>query len=187
MKQGIKITRDYDSHDRPIVRITKRRGNLTLQEVCELLRYEDRQEWCGIYAIILNCSECTLEGSGFDINEEPKGDALDLYPVEDYEDCPVCGNLVPPFRYCPNCGNSWKAVGDSVEKRLASMREETEREIKKQSTTREAKQAWYWSYIGSIDMAYQLGYITEKRRFALYDEAKEIKTLVGGTDTGSEK
>jgi len=40
MKQGITIERTYDLHDRPIVRITKRRGRLSLEEVGDLLRHE---------------------------------------------------------------------------------------------------------------------------------------------------
>lgn len=57
MKQGITITREYDHHDRPVVRITKRRGKLTLEEVSDLLRTEGWGEWNGYYAIVLNCSE----------------------------------------------------------------------------------------------------------------------------------
>ena len=64
MKQGITITREYDHHDRPVVRITKRRGKLTLEEVSDLLRTEGWGEWNGYYAIVLNCSEGTLGGNG---------------------------------------------------------------------------------------------------------------------------
>ena len=49
MKRGITITRGYDIHSIPIVRIEKRRGRLTLEEVCDLLRTEDRGEWWGHY------------------------------------------------------------------------------------------------------------------------------------------
>lgn len=80
MKQGITITREYDHHDRSVVRITKRRGKLTLEEVSDLLRTEGWGEWNGYYAIVLNCSEGTLGGNGLYGYEEPKGDALDLYP-----------------------------------------------------------------------------------------------------------
>ena len=116
MKQGITITREYDHHDRPVVRITKRRGKLTLEEVSDLLRTEGWGEWNGYYAIVLNCSEGTLGGNGLYGYEEPKGDALDLYPLENFGDCPVCGQMTPPFQYCPNCGASWKEMDDTVEK-----------------------------------------------------------------------
>ena len=152
MKQGITITREYDHHDRPVVRITKRRGKLTLEEVSDLLRTEGWGEWNGYYAIVLNCSEGTLGGNGLYGYEEPKGDALDLYPLENFGDCPVCGQMTPAIQYCPNCGASWKEMDDTVEKRLAAMREETEREIRKPSLTPEARVAWYWSYIGAVDM-----------------------------------
>lgn len=102
MKQGITITREYDHHDRPVVRITKRRGKLTLEEVSDLLRTEGWGEWNGYYAIVLNCSEGTLGGNGLYGYEEPKGDALDLYPLENFGDCPVCGQMTPPFQYYPN-------------------------------------------------------------------------------------
>ena len=124
MKQGITITREYDHHDRTVVRITKRRGKLTLEEVSDLLRTEGWGEWNGYYAIVLNCSEGTLGGNGLYGYEEPKGDALDLYPLENFGDCPVCGQMTPPFQYCPNCGASWKEMDDTVEKRLAAMRME---------------------------------------------------------------
>ena len=34
---------------------------------------------------------------------------------------------------------------------------------------------WYWSFIGSLDMARQLGLITEERCQELYEKAKEMK------------
>ena len=136
MKQGITITREYDHHDRPVVRITKRRGKLTLEEVSDLLRTEGWGEWNGYYAIVLNCSEGTLGGNGLYGYEEPKGDALDLYPLENFGDCPVCGQMTPPFQYCPNCGASWKEMDDTVEKRLTAMREETERNMREDLTIR---------------------------------------------------
>lgn len=45
MKQGISIERTYDLHDRLIVRILKRRGRLTLEEVSDLLRLEGGLDW----------------------------------------------------------------------------------------------------------------------------------------------
>ena len=45
MKQGISIERTYDLHDRLVVRILKRRGRLTLEEVSDLLRLEGGGEW----------------------------------------------------------------------------------------------------------------------------------------------
>ena len=60
MKQGISIERTYDLHDRPVVRILKRRGRLTLEEVSDLLRLEGGGEWNGWYAVLLNCTDGTI-------------------------------------------------------------------------------------------------------------------------------
>lgn len=60
MKQGITIERTCDLHDRPIVRITKRRGRLSLEEVGDLLRHEGFGEWWGHYAIVLNSTIVVL-------------------------------------------------------------------------------------------------------------------------------
>ena len=65
MKQGISIERTYDLHDRLIVKILKRRGRLTLEEVSDLLRLEGGGEWNGWYAVLLNCTEGTIGGNGF--------------------------------------------------------------------------------------------------------------------------
>ena len=40
--------------------------------------------------------------------------------------------------------------------------------------------AWYWSYIGALDMAQQLGVITDKRRQELYKEVEDLKNLTNG-------
>lgn len=175
MKRGITITRECDCHGQPVVRITKRRGKLTLEEVSDLLLTEGWGEWHNHYAIVLNCSESALGGNDLFDFGEPKGDALDLYPLENFANCPVCGQMTPPFQYCPNCGASWKDMDDTVEKRLAAMREEAEREICKPSLSPEACAAWYWSYIGAVDMTRQLGFITDARRLELYDEVKHLK------------
>lgn len=174
MKLGITITRGYDIHSIPLVRIEKRRGRLTLEEVCDLLRTEDRGEWWGHYAVLLNCSESTVGGDGYWDDEPPAGDALDLYPLGDSDTCPCCGNMLPPFKYCPNCGESWQ--GESgIEQRLATLLQETRREISKPGISPEAKFAWYWTFIGAVDLARQLDFITDERRLEIYDAAKELK------------
>ena len=155
MKQGISIERTYDLHDRPVVRILKRRGRLTLEEVSDLLRLEGGGEWSGWYAVLLNCTEGTIGGNG-------------LY------DSPICGKFIPPFQYCPSCGAKWSDTNQNVETLLASMMEETRRMIAT-SSKEDGRVAWYWSFIGSLDMARQLGLITEERRQELYEKAKEMK------------
>ena len=174
MKQGIEITRTYDYRDQPIIRITKRRGKLTLEEIGELLRYEDRNKWCGQYTLILNCSENTLGGNGLYFDEPQPGDAVDLYPLEELSDCPVCGKLLPPFIYCPNCGTSWKAPEESVETLIAAMRTELAHMLES-SERPTSRAAWYYSFLGSVDMARQLGLITEARRVEIYAEVKPLQ------------
>ena len=38
--------------------------------------------------------------------------------------------------------------------------------------------AWYWSHIGSIDLARQLDLISEKRRQELYEEMRPLKPAI---------
>ena len=45
--------------------------------------------------------------------------------------------------------------------------------------------AWYWSHIGAIDLARQMGVITEERRQELYDEMRSLKpAYASGTENG---
>ena len=139
MKQGITIERTCDLHDRPIVRITKRRGRLSLEEVGDLLRHEGFGEWWGHYAIVLNCTESTIGGNGLFDFDEPKGDTLDLYKIDEGEECPVCGQFTPPYVYCPNCGSKWSDIDQNAETLLASMRGETERSIRGKNAGRRGR------------------------------------------------
>lgn len=174
MKQGIEISWSNDFRGKSILKITKRRGKLTLEEIGDLLRYENGQRLCGHYAIILNCSEDTMGGNGLYFEEDQKGDAVALYPIEEVEDCPVCGAMLPPFNYCQNCGTAWKDTNLNIETLIASMRDETERMIQ-EAARHDGKTAWYWSYIGALDMARQLGLITDERRQELYKDVEELK------------
>lgn len=179
MKQGIAIAAGYDWRDNNIVTITKRRGKLTIAEIEDVLRYEEHNRYCGHYAMILNCSEATIGGDGYFDEDEPKGDAVSLYPIEEGEFCPVCGNLTPPFNYCPTCGTSWKDCDKNIETLLESMKGESVREIQRCSSYA-SKVAWYWSHIGALDMARQLGLITEERRQELASEFKQYKPAPEG-------
>lgn len=64
-----------------------------------------------------------------------------------------------------------------VEQVIAAMRDETVREIGKDTVSAAWKMAWYWSYIGALDMAQQLGLIDDSRRQALYREAEKFKPV----------
>ena len=65
----------------------------------------------------------------------------------------------------------------NVEQVIASMRDETIREIGKDTISAAAQVAWYWSYIGALDMAQQLGLIDDDRRRTLYLEAWKFKPV----------
>ena len=179
MKRGIQMSWAYDRMDRPVLRIEKKRGKLTLDEIEDLLRYEDGQRYCGHYAIFLNCSEATVDGGGLYLEEDRKGDIVDLHQIEHGETCPVCGKYVPPFEYCPSCGAAWNDMDKNVEKLVADMKAEAERAIRSdnENLTRDGRLAWYWSYVGALDMARQLGMVTDKRRQELYGEAEGMKRL----------
>ena len=51
-----------------------------------------------------------------------------------------------------------------VEKVIEGLKQETIREITKKDARPEAQLAWYWTYIGSLDMAQQLGLIRSEER-----------------------
>jgi len=65
----------------------------------------------------------------------------------------------------------------NVEQVIAGMRDETIREIGKDTISAAAQVAWYWSYIGALDMARQLGLIDDTRRQELYHEAEKFKPV----------
>ena len=65
----------------------------------------------------------------------------------------------------------------NVEQVIAGMRDETIREIGKDTISAAAQVAWYWSYIGALDMAQQLGLIDDTRRQELYHEAEKFKPV----------
>lgn len=65
----------------------------------------------------------------------------------------------------------------NVEQVIAGMRDETAREIGKDTISAAAQVAWYWSYIGALDMAQQLGLIDDTRRQELYHEADKFKPV----------
>ena len=113
------------------------------------------------------------------------GDMVRLYEVTASEECPVCQSNLPPFSYCPSCGIPWSDSGKSVETLLSSMRQEAARNIRDPKASGASRLAWYWSHIGAIDLARQMGVITEDRRQALYEEMRPLKpTDTDGTMNG---
>lgn len=62
-----------------------------------------------------------------------------------------------------------------VEQVIEGMKKETIYMITQKGASLESQLAWYWTYIGSLDMAFMLGLIDDKRRQALYGEVKKYK------------
>lgn len=173
MKKGTTIQWDSDIHENPVVLIQNRRGHLTMDEIRDILQYEGGGTWNGHYAMLLNCSEGTV-GVGGLFSDEPEGDSIELYQLESGAECPVCGQMLPPFDYCPNCGMDWTDMENSAEKPLAVMRQQAAWEIHKPDLAPEARAAWYWSCIGAVDMARMMNFITEERRRELYQMVEKL-------------
>ena len=55
MKRGITVVRKYDHNDIPCIVIKKKRGKLALDEIQDILRFEDYQQWNGQYVLFLKC------------------------------------------------------------------------------------------------------------------------------------
>lgn len=94
---------DQDFTGRQFLRLKKKRGKITIDEIENYLTYEDRGIHRGNYAIILRCTESMCEGSGWLDDYDDPGDLVELYQIEDGEKCPVCQKMTPP-QYCPECG-----------------------------------------------------------------------------------
>lgn len=62
-----------------------------------------------------------------------------------------------------------------IEKILADSYDEVVHELTKDSLSPKARMAWYWTYIGGLDMLQQLGLISDERRQRLYSEIAELK------------
>lgn len=62
-----------------------------------------------------------------------------------------------------------------IEQILTGIKEETIREMTKEGTRPGAQLAWYWTYIGCLDMTQALGLINDARRQQLYREMDQFK------------
>lgn len=167
MKRGTKIVWESCRSGQRL-KITKARGKFTLDEIEDLLRYENNQLLCGHYVIILNCSESTIGGNGC-FFEEPKGDVVSLYRIEEGDYCPICGNITPPFEYCPSCGTAWRDINLNVEKLIAS--ECSEIDTMKETDRSER----YWFHMGELNMAKLLGFISSERHQELCKRIEHLK------------
>lgn len=87
--------------------LTKKKGKISVQEVEEFLLREGGGSFNGYYAMIIKATESMCEVSGW-MDEDKQGDMVELYPLYQGEDCPICSKLLPPFKYCPECGKELK-------------------------------------------------------------------------------
>lgn len=162
---------DENYQGRSVLLFEKTRGKISVREIENYLLYEEGQKFAGCYAILIRATESCLGGSGWDDGSEPKGDSLELFPIEEYENCPVCGEMTPPYLYCPRCGESWRDESKNVASLLDSMKRNLEDTIADHSSTEHIRKALYYSYLGAVDMAKRLGLITEEKRAEIFKEA----------------
>ncbi len=64
---------------------------------------------------------------------------------------------------------------NDIGKILADSYDEVVHELTKDSLSPKARMAWYWTYIGGLDMLQQLGLISDERRQKLYGQIAELK------------
>lgn len=180
-KAKIEAIDNVDMFGDSVLTLTKKRGKLNLEEIGDFLRYSTYGMYQGDWVIVIRAGEQTCGGSGWDLDmKKDPGDEVDLYKLEQQEACPVCRKELPPFQYCPECGadlmypknQSRQQAIENVELTLGKMKAEAVRMIK-DAGCEEAKKAWYHSHLGSIDLARQMGLITEERRQQLYKEFRD--------------
>lgn len=99
-----KLTAEWDEDitGRMVLLVRKSRGKITLDELTDFL-LRDYRFTNHAYAIVIQVKESMCEGSGWEMDEEPKGDVVELYQLEDGDNCPVCGKILT-YQNCPECG-----------------------------------------------------------------------------------
>ena len=83
--------------------------------------------------------------------------------------------MIPETKSIPSEEPRGEMTSRPVEEVIAGIQKETIREIQREPSDAAGKLAWYWSYIGSMDMAQMLGLIPDSRRQELYREMDEVK------------
>lgn len=74
----------------------KSRGKISIKELQEELCR--KEQFCGAWAVIVRVREDGGYQGWGDI-EEPKGDVIELYRVDDYEKCPICAAVYNGVTY----------------------------------------------------------------------------------------
>ncbi|MDR1061787.1 MAG: hypothetical protein LBL83_11400 [Clostridiales bacterium] len=92
---------EKNCHGQDILVARKKRGKISIAELQEAMGKDCRYRggWAAIFAAR---EESGYQGWGG--GEEPKGDALELYRVEDWATCPICAAAFCGIELCPHCG-----------------------------------------------------------------------------------
>lgn len=102
---GLNFEWDQDLYGSDILIVRKNRGKISISELQEAMSADYR--YCGAWAVIFKARE-ERGYQGWGGGEEPKGDALELYRVEDWETCPICAATFSGIEFCPHCGERIK-------------------------------------------------------------------------------
>ncbi len=103
MTKGLNIEFAGYNQGNNVFRLKKTRGKLSLEEITEFLQHEKNGIYQGQYVIVVNATEFTIGGSGWDDCQPTKGDVAELILLVGEAHCPVCSKLLPPD-YCAECG-----------------------------------------------------------------------------------
>ena len=105
----INIEWGRDRHNNSILIATKARGKISIPELQEAMQGFNYQ-YEGMWAILFTVREDSYQG-WFDDTDDPKGDVLALYQINEGETCPVC-SVVFEGLYCPKCGERMTNNGE---------------------------------------------------------------------------
>lgn len=92
---------DKDLHGADILLVRKTRGKISVPELQEEMR--KNYGYHGAWAILFKAQE-ESGYQGWGDEQDPKGDVLELYRIDDGETCPLCAVAYSGVTYCPHCG-----------------------------------------------------------------------------------
>lgn len=106
MAVGIKVEEDRDYRGKFCYLITKNRGKLSQGDIVDAMNSE---ELYGNYALLIKANGEPYGNTGWDDGTDPKGDTAIIYPVDEFNECPVCG--YDPYKdNCRHCGKDLREV-----------------------------------------------------------------------------
>lgn len=106
------LSLEWKDMDRNILTVRKSRGKITLEELTEFF-HEHNQVNAFDGKIVMFMFRVNGDADLYPFGwEDQKGDAQDLYILEDEGSCPICSQKMF-VQYCPECGK--KLYGNGVE------------------------------------------------------------------------